>query len=1529
MFHNASEFWAGRARSFRVDIVSALRCALGAPAAVGSHGERQSRRPIGLIAVAAVVALLAMPAVASADPFSACPAGPTQIKCENSLPGDPESDWQTQNNGDPTIQGFATQMSVNVGQTVSFKIKTDAAAYHIDILRIGYYGGDGARKIVSAMRPTATLPQSQPACDTQASTGLVDCGNWAMSASWAVPSDAVSGLYIAHLIRNDTNGDSVIPFVVRNDASHSNVVYQTSDETWQAYNNYGGNSLYSCDLICPPGNPQGYQGAFAVSYNRPLQASSAAATPWYAEYPMIRFLEANGYDVSYLSGADTDRNGALLLNHKIFVTAGHDEYWSGQQRANVEAARAAGVSLAFFSGNEMFWKTRWDASIDGSATAYRTLVTYKETHFNAPVDPNDPFTWTGSWGDSRFNPPADGGKPANALTGQEWQVNSGTATIQVPYAYSKLRFWRNTAVARLAPGQTASLAAASLGYEWDVNADNGFRPAGEFELSSTTATGLQTINDYGTFTDNNATATHHLTLYRAPSGALVFGAGTVQWTWGLDGDNPNNDPPDASMQQATVNLFADMGVQPTRLIPGLVAASASTNSTPPSSTITSPSAGSSVQDGGKITVSGTASSAAGVVSGVEVSTDGGSTWHPASLAGPADASVNWTYTWIAHGAPSATIESRAVDDSGNLEQPSGGTAVNVTCPCSLWGTNVTPRTGDVDSNDGQSIEVGLKFKTDTFGQVSGIRFYKAAANTGTHVGSLWTSSGQLLASATFANETASGWQTVTFSNPVSINPNQTYIAAYLAPRGHYSRTLDYFYPAPAPGLAGGATLDSPPLHTFDTNANGGNGVFAYGSQTQFPTNTFQAGNYWVDVTFAPSPPPGQVTGVTATAGRGSATVAWSAPSSGGTVTSYVVTPYVGSTAQPATTVTGTPPATTARISGLQPGTPYTFSVHAVNANGSGTESVTSDPVTPLALSAPTAPTGVSAVGGSSAASVSWSAPSDDGGSAITGYTVTPFAGGQAQSPVQVGADKSSATVSGLADGTSYTFKVTATNAIGSTDSALSSAVTPYDTVLDFATPGTVDGGDGSSVVLGMKFTASRGGLVEGVRFYKAAANTGTHVGSLWSSGGQQLASATFTNETGSGWQTVTFSQPVQIQPGSTYVVSYSDPNGHYSFTSGGFASAVTNGLLQAPADSTTSNGVYAYSGSNTFPSSTFAAANYWVDVLFQADPPPGQVTGVTATAGRGSATVAWSAPSSGGTVTSYVVTPYVGSTAQPATTVTGTPPATTARISGLQPGTPYTFSVHAVNANGSGTESVTSDPVTPLALSAPTAPTGVSAVGGSSAASVSWSAPSDDGGSAITGYTVTPFAGGQAQSPVQVGADKSSATVSGLADGTSYTFKVTATNAIGSTDSALSSAVTPYDTVLDFATPVTVDSGDGGSNNLGLRFTTSVAGQVTGIRFYKAAANTGTGSGWQTVTFSQPVQIQPGTEYVASYFAPNGHYSFTGSAFSSALTNGPLQAVADGSAPNGSYLYSGSNEFPTRGFQASNFWVDVLFQPSP
>lgn len=765
-----------------------------------------------------------------------CAAPANAIVAENCLAGNPDSEWNISGAGDPSIQGFATDISVNRGSTVSFKVNTSAANYRFDIYRMGYYGGQGARK-VATVAPTATLPQSQPSCLNDAATGLIDCGNWNLSGSWAVPANAVSGIYFAKLVRTDTGGASHIVFIVRDDAGSSHLLFQTSDTTWQAYNNYGGNSFYT-------GAPVGR--AYKVSYNRPFNTRAVdGGQDWLfsTEYPMVRWLEANGYDVSYFTGVDSERFGSLLLNHRAFLSVGHDEYWSAGQRSNVEAARNAGVNLAFFSGNEVFWKTRWENSIDSSGTTYRTLVSYKETHANAKIDPSS--AWTGTWRDPRFSPPADGGRPENALTGTLFMVNDGaTTSIQVPETDGKMRFWRNTSVATLAPGTSVTLPNGTLGYEWDVDADNGFRPPGLIRLSTTTVANAPVLQDHGS-TYASGTATHSLTLYKHSSGARVFGAGTVQWSWGLDATHDRSGTPsDARMQQATVNLFADMNVQPATLQAGLVAASASADTSAPTSNIVSPTAGASLAVGSATTISGTASdSGGGVVGGIEVSVDGGATWHPAN------GRANWTYTWTHTSAGSVNIKARAADDSGNLETPGAGVTVTVTsggqqtCPCTIWPPSAVPVI--ISEPDTAAVNVGVKFRSDQDGFITGIRFYKGTTNTGAHVGTLWTSGGAQLATATFTGETASGWQQVNFAAPVAVTANTVYVASYFAPSGRYAGDVNYFT---------AAGVNNPPLHALQDGVSGGNGVYAYGPSTAFPASTFQSSNYWVDVVFETAVP---------------------------------------------------------------------------------------------------------------------------------------------------------------------------------------------------------------------------------------------------------------------------------------------------------------------------------------------------------------------------------------------------------------------------------------------------------------------------------------------------------------------------------------------------------------------------------------------------------------------------------------------------------------------------------------------------
>jgi hypothetical protein len=1120
---------------------------------------------------------------------------------------------------------------------------------------------------------------------------LIDCGNWAVSASWAIPSTAVSGYYLAHLKRTDGKGSSIIPFVVRNDGNHSAVVYEVDDATQEAYNTYGGNSLYQCTVACPPGNPQGYKGAFAVSYNRPwhtadddaqaLPTGGTASGSWFitTELPMIEFLEGNGYDVSYIASTDLDVDGsALLTNHKVFMDSGHDEYWSGNQRAALQTAINGGLNAAFFSGNEMFWKTRYGPSQDGSNTPERTLITYKETHFNAPTDPQDPPTWTGTWADPRFSPPADGGQPANAVTGQEFQVNAGSADMVVPAAYAKLPIWRNTAVAKLTGSQSLTLdaGAQTIGYEWDSDVDNGFRPPGEFDLSKTVVSVPQAFDDYGTNVAP-ATLTHSMSLYRAPSGALVFGSGTVQYSWGLVNGTDSGQPADPNMQQMVINLFAEMGVQPATLFSGLVPGSPSSDTTPPTSTITSPSSGSTLTDGSAVTITGTATDAGGgVVAGVEVSTNNGKTWHPMTSMSPASTSVTWSYSWVAHGSPTTTILSRAVDDSGNLETPGPGVIVNVNCPCSIWGNAVTPTT--VDSGDTSSVNLGLKFTTDTFGTINGIRFYKASANTGTHVGSLWSSTGQLLAQATFTGETASGWQQVSFSNPVPVMPGTTYVASYFAPKGHYSDDVSYFYGPPQVMGAGPSMVDSPPLHALHGPASAGNGVFTYASSTAFPSNIDVGDNYYVDVVYTPSPAPGPASNVTATPGFGSASVSWTAPTTGGQATTYTVTPYQNGVQQSPTTVNGTPAATTAAIGGLTPGQPYTFTVTASNPAGTAAPSAPSPAVTPLAI--PTTPTFIQAATAHTSAATVLSATTSSG--VVIGTRMIVTVG------MWAGNGPTAASVTDSA-GDTYT-EVTHFTAADKTDQSVWTAP-----VTKGGGPLTVSVTPTSSADIGL-------GVLE-------------YAGLSSSAGLAAVDQSSHATGTTSGATTVSSgATPATTGANDLALGSYVDSGFGDSLTPG---SGFTSRANVSPTGDIEFLMEDAIVGKGATPAATFGTGGQttWlastVDFLPAPAGPataPGAPTNVSAVPGNGQAVVSWQAPASNGgsLITSYVVTPSSGS---PVTVngVAPNPPATSTTVTGLTNGVPVTFTVQAVNAAGSSPQSSASTAVTPTA---PTAPAFVQAV---------------------------------------------------------------------------------------------------------------------------------------------------------------------------------------------------------------------------
>lgn len=609
---------------------------------------------VGVLMVAPIAVSVVVSPAASAT-ASPCGPGGNPVACENSKPGNDPAEWDVAGAGDPGVQGFATQMSVNIGEQVDFKVDSAGRPFTVTIYRTGWYGGLGARKITTVENVDA---QGQPECLSDTSTGLYDCGTWGVSASWQVPTDAVSGVYVAKLRRPDNGDASHITFVVRDDASTSDVLFQTSDATWQAYNTYGGGSFYS-------GAANGR--ASKVSYNRPFATRGASqGRDFYfaSEYAMARFLERNGYDVSYTTDVDSDRRGELIKNHRVFLSVGHDEYWSGAQRANMEAARDAGVNLGFFTGNEGYWRTRWESS-SADGAAQRTLVSYKETFENAKVDPST--EWTGTWRDPRFaSQEAGGGLPENELTGTAYVSNDSDLPVTVSAEEGRYRLWRDTSLASMGPGTSAALAPHTVGYESNEDLDNGFRPEGLIRLSTTTGAVPQYLQDFGTKVAPGTT-THSTTMYRASSGSLVFSTGSIQWSWGLDQTHDGDGAPaDPRMQQATVNVLADMSALPATLMAGLVQATRSTDTVGPTVAVTTPVPGQAVSNGATVTATGTASDAAGRVAAIEVSSDGGQNWRRAS------GTSSWSYTFVQTGEGTTPLMVRAVDDSANI-----GTAARV------------------------------------------------------------------------------------------------------------------------------------------------------------------------------------------------------------------------------------------------------------------------------------------------------------------------------------------------------------------------------------------------------------------------------------------------------------------------------------------------------------------------------------------------------------------------------------------------------------------------------------------------------------------------------------------------------------------------------------------------------------------------------------------------------------------------------------------------------------------------------------
>jgi hypothetical protein len=394
------------------------------------------------------------------------------------------------------IEGYASAASVNRGEDIRLFVNTSEPAYTIEVLRLGWYNGQGSR---SMMQPVVRRGEKQEEPVIQPSLSLVEC-DWKNPYVLSIPNTAdpkdwPSGIYVAKLTASESGKQSYIPFVVRDDSRASDLLFQSSVNTYQAYNDWGGRSLYT--------DPR----AYAVSFNRPYAGGYGTGNLLYWEYHMVRFLESQGYDVTYTTDVDTHARGELLTLHKAFLSVGHDEYWTWEMRDRVEMARNRGVHLGFFGSNVSYWQIRYEPS-PLTKEPHRTIVCFKQ-------EGPDPASHASSSLTRRLTTVKFRshivGRPEDILVGQMWE----TWPVQGDMVVSNAGHW----IFDGAGVKNGDHLPGLLGYEVDriwTHSSGGTEHIAQ-----------SPYKHYGEMRHS------HMTHYKARSGARVIAAGTMQWNWGL------------------------------------------------------------------------------------------------------------------------------------------------------------------------------------------------------------------------------------------------------------------------------------------------------------------------------------------------------------------------------------------------------------------------------------------------------------------------------------------------------------------------------------------------------------------------------------------------------------------------------------------------------------------------------------------------------------------------------------------------------------------------------------------------------------------------------------------------------------------------------------------------------------------------------------------------------------------------------------------------------------------------------------
>ena len=476
-----------------------------------------------------LIALCAVAGAAGAGAEPGTSPAPNPIQTENALSGTDPAEWLPPTYPPTSIEGYASEISVLPGEDVHFHVGTNEGyRYRIEVYRLGWYGAQGARLLTCLPSCGGDEPgQTYGSGQTDPATGVLRAG-WPVTNTLSVPTTWISGYYYA-LLRVTSGGDDTgargyVPFIVRDSPTrHSQILVQVPVNTWQAYNPWGGKSLY-------PFNSTDLAPAVRVSFDRPLAFTAQGPFDW--EVNLVRFLEHEGYDLSYQTNLETDLRPESLLEHRLVIVAGHDEYWSKRMRDAFDAARAAGTNLAFMNSNAAYWQIRYE---DGG----RTIVGYKEA---APDPEPNPALRTVRF--RQLVPP----RPECALMGVMFfrirEHQTGPVDYTVTDAASTDRWFAGTG---FHPGDKVL---DVVGNEWDSLPEPPVAP-------QCAKPGLKALFHYEG-EPSNADAVR----YTAPSGARVFAGGAQQLSWSLDPFNTGRFgrtlPADAGLQRFMRNALDDL-----------------------------------------------------------------------------------------------------------------------------------------------------------------------------------------------------------------------------------------------------------------------------------------------------------------------------------------------------------------------------------------------------------------------------------------------------------------------------------------------------------------------------------------------------------------------------------------------------------------------------------------------------------------------------------------------------------------------------------------------------------------------------------------------------------------------------------------------------------------------------------------------------------------------------------------------------------------------------------------------------------